>query len=202
MNEYKIEEHRHRFAVWAAAKASQAARVKELKVSLCRERIAQADAAHPISEILNFSQQKSFDDWHCLWREIISGEKIKSSPVLSHGVAAKIINIYLKCMIISAGSEHSPVAQFVHPPIDSYLLGAMDGKITSKHRENNKSAIVRPRLRPKSNIPMLWADTPWSKLNSNAYQDLVDDLVQASAGMPLWKFESYWQPDNLSPITS
>ena len=44
---------------------------------------------------------------------------------LTHGVAAKLINIYLKATFVSADHQDSPRVRAIHPPIDSILLDSL-----------------------------------------------------------------------------
>ena len=95
----------------------------------------------------------------------------------SSGVAAKLINIYLKSRFVCAGySSHERVAA-LHPPIDKLLLEELAHKNLERH-----ARVWRKASRDG-----------WSKMNSDEYERLISLIRDCLHGQPLWMIEEYWR---------
>ena len=121
---------------------------------------------------------EDIDASHRKWREAaITAAKTKDLTGFGHGVAAKLINVYLKGAFVCAGHEgHANVAA-LHPPIDSLLLDEL--------YENNVGGLKKE-----------WAEARkirWSKLNSEQYESAISAIRMSMGAEPLWKIESYWR---------
>lgn len=92
---YDLVEHRHRFSVWAAARAAQRG-LKGGKVEVLRDA-----------------------------QETIIAYLASRDVTASFGRAAKLIAIYLKSMVILNGTADMTQFRTVHPPIDGILLHSM-----------------------------------------------------------------------------
>jgi hypothetical protein len=147
---YGIEVHSHLFAAWAAGRAAS--------VKNCRFTVVQG---RTILESIGFTPELSNPDHlpkpsdvdaaHRTWREeaITSGGTL--GLTITHGVAAKLINLYLKARFVCAGHHaHAHVAS-LHPPIDSVLLRAL-----AQHDFGGQSQALRKVKYER-----------WSKLKSN-----------------------------------
>jgi hypothetical protein len=78
----------------------------------------------------------------------------------SHGVAAKLINIYLKSIYVCGSNYNDPKVKAIHPPIDSVLLDALyKQNIAGKRKEWQSARKAR-----------------WSKLNSVQYQKVISAI--------------------------
>jgi hypothetical protein len=95
----------------------------------------------------------------------------------THGVAAKLINVYLKSRFVCAGYHLHPNVCALHPPIDKLLLDDLAdrnfGGQASRWRKTSREG--------------------WSKLSSSGYQDLILEIRGQLAGKPLWKIEEFWK---------
>ena len=97
--------------------------------------------------------------------------------LFTHGVAAKLVNIYLKSRFVCGGHHaHARVAG-LHPPIDSVLLSGLADANVGGHRKEWKQA----------------ARTRWSKLGSDDYEQVIALIRQSLKGAPLWRIEEYWK---------
>lgn len=173
---YSIEEHRHRFAAWAAGRAAN--------VNGCRftveqgKKLLEAANLNTISKsINNLPPPNEFDDVHREWRNIVIKRAENLQLTFTHGVAAKLINIYLKSIFVCGNSHIDPRVNAIHPPIDSLLLDSLY-KQNIGGRSKDWQAARRIR---------------WSKLNSEQYEGLISaiqDTVSVSKG--LWRIEEYW----------
>ena len=185
---YIYAEHRFRFAAWAAGSA-----VTQIGFSF------KVKDAHDILEATGFRglaeegakwlpEPEKFDEKHCDWRISIRRE---AKQELSHGRAAKLINVFLKALMppdlenLPAGHKEKWCA--AHPPIDRILL------------ENMKKDGV--------GASDFWSSLPgspppaWTQFESKDYQKVIDLVREneksclglGSSGLaPLWKVERYW----------
>ena len=96
----------------------------------------------------------------------------------THGVAAKLINIYLKAGFVCGGQDTDPRVQALHPPIDSLLLDELYREnIGELRREWSEARKIR-----------------WSKLTSEQYENIIASIRSAlGENVPLWHIERYWR---------
>jgi hypothetical protein len=100
-----IEEHRHRFAVWAAARAASR-RMKNFKVELASELIECASLKGKIGDPELLPSPSEVDASHAERREMMI-QRAKTRAEISHGRAAKLINVYPKAAFVCGGyHEH------------------------------------------------------------------------------------------------
>lgn len=173
-----ISKVHHRFAGWAAATAASASPVCRFKVAdgiAILESIGFTDDNLSVSSLPN---PKSFDSQHLRWRNsaIIAAKKRRIK--MSHGVAAKLINLYLKSLYICGGySKHTKVAA-LHPPIDSILLREL---IKTSDKEHKQIFVRLSKIR-------------WSKFTSTDYELAISAIKSLTHSKPIWKIESLWKP--------
>ena len=95
----------------------------------------------------------------------------------THGVAAKLINCYLKSRFVCGRYHaHTRVAS-LHPPIDDVMLRTLARQDISGYRKE-------------------WLHTRaarWSKLDSKGYERLMQLIRLCLKGEPLWMIKQYWQ---------
>ena len=96
---------------------------------------------------------------------------------MTHGVAAKLINLYLKCRFVCGGFHDHPRVRNLHPPIDSVMLKAL-AKANVGGFETDWKKLQ---------------DQKWSKLNSTQYEKAIQLIRHCMKDQPLWKIEEYWQ---------
>ena len=111
------------------------------------------------------------DGVHLAWRKAIIREAKKQGLEFTHGISAKLINLYLKAKFTCGGYADHPHVAALHPPIDSLLLKAF-----------NRT------LKPQDRIPV-----NWSTFDSKTYQQAIGALRLGRKGLPLWTAESLWQ---------
>ncbi len=172
MTEYNFKEHTHRFAAWAAARAASTSTFrfsvadgkKWLEASCSLRMCAGEPEKLPIPE--------QFDATHKVWREEIM-EAAGNPKNLYDGIAAKLINIYLKAAVSCPQSANLPKAKAVHPPIDRLLLSEL--------------CKARPDIWRGQNLT-------WSRFNPEQYEDVIKNVRRTLGdGEPLWKIEEYWK---------
>ena len=170
MEEYDIKEHTHRFAAWAA---SRAASVKDFRFSVAKGKswIEAVDGLRDcVCDPSNLPDPKEFDETHRKWRERII--QVSHRP-MKHGVAAKLVNIYLKVAVVQCSFVNLPKVKAVHPPIDSVLLSQL---------RRIDSGFLRRRS-------LIWTQFG-SKKKKKVIKGIQDLLGEGEA---LWKIEKYWR---------
>ena len=174
---YTIVEHKHRYTAWAA---SRAASTKTCRFEVLQGKgIIEAIGLHQLIANPNtLPTPDQMDKAHREWRAVaITAAESKGLRGFSHGVAAKLINVYLKGAFVCGGYEmHANVAA-LHPPIDSLLLDELyHGNV--------------------GGLRNLWSTARknrWSKFTSEQYEAVITAIRQVMGTSPLWQVEIYWR---------
>ncbi len=146
---YGIKRHHHLFAAWAA---SRAASVRNCRFSVKQGRtILEASGfTADFSKPEQLPTSKNMDMKHRQWRTGVIEAAKSQGLVFTDGVAAKLINCYLKSRFVCGGhSAHSRVHN-LHPPIDRVLLNELIKLNLGGHLKKWRQA----------------GRTKWSKFNS------------------------------------
>ena len=175
--DYSIHDHKHRFSAWAA---SRAASVKNCRFDVANgKKIIETVGLDVIaSSPDNLPAPAQIDAAHREWREsAISAALGLGMRPFSHGIAAKLINVYLKGMITCGGHESHPNASSLHPPIDRLLLD----ELYSQNIGGLRAAWSTARKQS------------WSNFNSEQYEAVILAIRQTIGEMPLWRIENHWR---------
>lgn len=176
MDNYTLEEHRHRFAVWAAARAAQRG---FRKVGVLREALEATGLRTFLANPKNYGASAAqFDAAHREWcRTICQHLGRHSAAGVTFGRAAKLVAVYIKTVVIMGEHWDSALGRNAHPPIDRRLL-----QVLSKETDD---AVLRRQ----------WAGTSWTRLGEDEYYRLVDRLRHSFCrDTPFWMLERHWQP--------
>lgn len=175
---YGIDVHQHRFAAWAACRAAS--------VVNCRFGVEQGRAIlESCGFVASFCRPEQLpepdphavDEAHRQWRAVIMRAAESRQFLFTHGVAAKLVNVYLKSRFVCAGHHAHDRVQSLHPPIDSVLLRGLTEANVGGHADEWKRA----------------AKTRWSKFESDDYEQVIALIRQSLEGAPLWRIEEYWK---------
>jgi len=174
---YTIEVHKHRLAAWDAASSARAS-------PLCRFTVAKGVA---ILETSGFDvalaspdqlpSRADIDTKHLVWRSKVIDVARTEGLNFTHGIAAKLINCYLKSRFVCGGHHAHVRVESLHPPIDALLLKGLAAINFKEHAKQwQKFQLAR-----------------WSKFDSETYQAVID-LIRHSLkpDVALWKIEEYW----------
>jgi hypothetical protein len=172
--EYSIDEHKHRFAAWAASRAASVNGCR-FPVEEGKTILENAGMKELIYSPNHLPLPQGIDGAHREWRSRVI--KAAAGFPFTHGVAAKLINIYLKAAFVCGGHHEHERVQAIHPPIDSLLLDELSQRNVGGRRSVWDEAI---RIR-------------WSKLNSDQYEKVILNIREAMQGAPLWEVEKYWR---------
>ena len=176
---YTIEEHIHRSAVWGAATSARASRNCRFAVNVGKEILEKSGFKSSFS-LADLPSPEDLDSTHYEWRKTVlkNANKIGVSG-FTHGVAAKLINCYLKGRFISGGYYAEKKVEALHPPIDAVLIAGLVNADPEKVK--HQSEWIKYRY------------TRWSNLDSKEYQEIIDLVRKTMDGKPLWMIEEYWQ---------
>lgn len=173
---YTIDVHKHRFAAWAAGSAAS--------VKGCRFPVEKGKAlleAAGFQQLLaspeNLPLPHETDIIHRGWRDKIIKAAQKHELTFTHGVAVKLINLYLKAGFVCGGYHNHERVRSLHPPIDSLLLDELSAQNVGGLRRVWKDAI---RIR-------------WSKFDSKQYEIVIQNICAAMPNNALWEVEQYWR---------
>lgn len=173
---YDIKEHKHRYAAWAASRASS--------VKGCRFKVRQGGMIikhlelHDLIDCLEkLPEPGDFDDFHQNLRKKAISKATELGLNFTHGVTAKLINIYMKTIFICGGYSDRDKTKSIHPPIDALLLKAL-------YKENI------------GGLEAEWHEAIkicWSKFDSGQYEEVIKNIRAVQKDEPLWKIEEHWQ---------
>jgi hypothetical protein len=174
---YSIETHKHRLAAWAASRAASTSKLCRFKVSTGIAILEETGFDDSLT-IKELPLAQDIDTTHAIWRNRIINAASKHDLNFTHGIAAKLINIYLKVRFVCGGFDNDPRVKALHPPIDEVLLK----ELASKNIGNAAKEWSRFR------------NLRWSKYDSQTYESvikLIKKILPENA--PLWTIEKYWQ---------
>jgi hypothetical protein len=172
MTAYSINIARQRFSFWAACRAAQAGSAKARRsqfIAALKECGVVPWIADPKNHTVDLQTYDGhFDAWVTNVQRCLEEQHRKA---VMYGVAAKLVSTYLKSVFVLTGSEGTPLAAHITPPIDSVLLKKID-------------AVHKTKLSVKFK---------WQKLTRQEYKELVRELRHVNGFAPLWHLEQYWE---------
>lgn len=173
--DYDLHEHRHRFAVWAAARAAQRGLTN---VAVLRSALEATDLRASLTspDSLN-STASEYDQRHRRWCiSILDHLRRGGVAKAMYGRAAKLVAVYVKVMVVVGPASASSLAAVAHPPIDRLLLQALS-------KSPDLSATSRRRF----------AGVAWTQLDEDQYYQLIADLRRVvGSAEPFWILERHW----------
>ena len=200
---YNSDLHKHIISTWAASTAasqitfrfSVECGMKLILLGANGSFIDELTFTNFIKEIKKFKSQKEYDSWHY---SVIENMRKKSDDLqlllekhnknyedYSYGIAAKLLNCYLKVFFLEYFGKEK-FADFIHPPIDRLLLLALQEEDPKLFNFNN-DVFVSVKY-PK--IPV------WTKINVNEYTsiiNLINEFILSRGQKGLWRSEAFWR---------
>ncbi len=176
---YDLFEHRHRFSVWAAARATQRGftTVENLRAAL--ESCGIADFLRNPEGLT--TDQQAFEEQHKICcRSIMDFLKNRNIDRATYGRAAKLVAVYLKSMVIIGPNANTSLAAVAHPPIDRILLKNLSRapEIESPHKKR-------------------WREINWTELDEKSYYEHISQLRGClRSNEPFWSLERFWTITN------
>lgn len=178
MSLYRIEEHMHIAAAWGAATGARASKLCRFRVEIGRGILESAGFTSEFS-LGCLPEPSELDEWHQQKRElIVQIADQRGVRNFTHGIAAKLINGYLKDRFVCGGCHEDRRVIALHPPIDALLLEAL--------AEANFGGQAASWLK--------FRDKRWSRFDSDTYQAVIDLMRESlPEGEPFWTIERYWR---------
>ena len=182
IKDYSLVSHRQRFSAWAASTAARSSPKCRFSVAQGFTLLCQSGFTANASSWDQIPNAEDFDAWHrrrcgeliCSATDVIGDGDRKE---FTHGVAAKLINTYLKSMFIapSAPADEKKMMA-IHPPIDRLLL----------------THLAQKNVGDRQHLWRKFAAIGWSSFNSADYQAVIDEIRSVTDG-ELWRIEIYWR---------
>lgn len=207
--EFKEKDYRHRFAVWCAATAARSSNKCRFKVEEGSRIIEKSSLKKLRLGWHELKEPKEFDQWHRETRKEIvrTAQGVLGNDYacnFTHGIAAKLINCYLKSMFLSSiqenlSEENSQKRDAIHPPIDRLLAdelwkaakGQSIAEIATQEqleRIKDKIQIIHERLR----LTKKGKGGGWSSLNCDGYEEIIYAIKYIVGSEGLWTIEKFW----------
>jgi hypothetical protein len=182
---YSLDEHHHRFATWAAARAAQRG-LGGGTLALLQQAIEVCGVVDAVETDSSDWTAASYDEAHAEWcRAVVDELERAGVERATFGRAAKLIAIYVKSRVILAGGHESALGCVAHPPIDEIVLKALaaDPRFDAEHRR-------------------LWRAIRWTQLDEGGYRTIIESFRAERLHEPaFWMVERYWAPDRTSKKT-
>ena len=177
---FTIEKNRHILSCWAASRAAGVSPLCRFEVKKGKSILEKCFGYSGPNEKDVFKlKQEDFDSYHLeIIQKIIKyfkNHNIKTKIDgeielgMTHGVAAKLLNVYFKIMFICGNYKNEKGIGYIHPPIDSLLLNSLD----------------------KVQKQKFWK-YKWSKINFDQYQEIINGIKAMTESRGLWSIEEYW----------
>jgi len=200
-NEYLVipatPEQRHEFAYRAAFQAASVRGLRGFNIAMAQGMIEAAGLFQHLDNGGNDlpDTHAEFDEWHQEKRKAVIGvfngqNGVNDNNGLSHGRAAKLINVYLKAWFPEIDEARRSV---IHPPVDSVLLTHLRYKLILDEIEGCPMARqpeVQCLLQGAGVNP--WRPRPWTTLDSPGYNEIIHAFQYLANAHGLWKIEKYW----------
>lgn len=172
---YTIEKHKHISAAWGAATAARASNLCRFPVYIGRQILEESGFTAQF-KVSDLPLPEELDEQHAKWHCTVIERASKRAIPFTHGIAAKLINCYLKERFICGGDNDHHCVRCLHPPIDALLL----------------TALAKENFGLQAQAWRKFRDKRWSKFDSDTYQNVID-LIRATlpAGEPMWKIEEF-----------
>ena len=168
----QLEDVRHTFATWAAARASQRG-CPSFRTERCITFLGNFRGVLVKFLKENEPAQATFDAHHPAWvREVMR----QAASNVTFGRAAKLINVYIK-QIVVLGRDWANWRDCAHPPIDRRLIAAASATLATQDATGAR-----------------WlASQAWTKLTETEYRRAIIALRLVD---PVgWKLEAtHWTP--------
>ena len=203
ISSYNLDLHKHTLSKWAASRAASQSKGFKFSVELGSKlllfgkkgsQVIDEEFIDYIKQIENFNSQDDYDSWHHQTilnmtsytdelKQLLDKHN-KSFNNYTYGIAAKILNCYLKVFFLESFGNQK-FADFIHPPVDAILLKAL--KKEDKKLFNFKNSVF-------TNIGVLKIPT-WTRINENEYKEIIKlmkEFLSIKGQNGLWKIESFW----------
>ena len=170
--------HIHNFAAWTASTAARTSPKCRFKVEVGSQILSNSSLPDYINDYCDISRAEDFDTRHReLRKELIQLASVKGLE-FSHGISAKMINIYFKTIFLRPNILAEAEFKKIHPPIDKVLLEGLAKAANDKNEKRKWKAH---------------SAKGWSNYNSDDYELVISDVKLKCGDYALWSIEEFWQ---------
>lgn len=180
--QYPIEKHKHLYAKWCAAAAYGRGLVGG--GNSLAFKLIEASGLCQVSGPEHIGQ--NVDKWQLSFMKKIEVEAARLGVIdFSFGRAQKLVNIYLKTVLVCGGHHQHPSVAFLHPPLDFELF-----KGVRSYLSKNRAAMGEAR---SAFIAAQKRNPRWTKFSEADYVAHIDAIKLLMDGKPLYQVEEYWE---------
>lgn len=182
MVEYTIREHKHRFAVWCAASAY--GRGLEGGGNTLAKSLIEAVGLDQVQGPGDIGAD--VDEWLMGYmRQMVAVAKTQANDQFTFGHAQKLVNIYLKSLIVCGGHHQEAAVGKLHPPLDSVLLNGL-----RRHLFKNRGSLKPVRA---AFLEAQRASRSWTAFDEGHYRQHIGVIKMVVGAEPLFTAEKHWQ---------
>jgi len=180
--QYSIEKHKHLYAKWCAA-AAYGRRLAGGGNALAFDLI-EASGLGKVTGPEHIDE--NVDQWLIgFMEEIVDKAKNLGVTDFSFGRAQKLVNIYLKTVLVCGGHHQNPRVALLHPPLDSELFKGL-----RTYLSRNRTTLAEARL---VFIAAQKKNARWTKFSKEDYVAHINAIKLLMAGKPLYEVEEHWE---------
>lgn len=182
LTQYSIEKHKDMYARWCAA-AAYGRGLADGGNSLAF-RLIEVSGLGQVAGPDDIGQD--VDEWQMSFMKKIDSEAVRLGiGDFSFGRAQKLVNIYLKAILVCGGHHHHPNVALLHPPLDYELFKGLRTFLW-KNRKSMSEARAAFLAAQKSN-------PRWTHFSEADYVTHIDAIKLLMAGKPLYQVEEHWK---------
>jgi len=180
--QYPIEKHKHLYAKWCAA-AAYGRGLKGGGNSLAFELI-EVSGLGLVTGPEHIGQ--NVDEWQMSFMNKIETEATRLGVTdFSFGRAQKLVNIYLKTVLVCGGHNQHPSVALLHPPLDYELFKGLRSFLSQNRAAMGKARsafLAAQKLNPR-----------WTMFSEADYVAHIDFIKLLMGNKPLYEVEEYWK---------
>lgn len=166
-----LERMRFEFFAWASARAAQAGSSKTT-VAVLRAALVDADAAN-WGRCVVVTSAKDYDAWHMEAIDGVHRKLVNTVPAIGWGIAAKLVNVFIKGRWLLDAGYTGPIRSFGHPAIDSILLHLIDDSYGTDFTRSLR----------------------WQRMTRQEYEGVIATLRLRHPHEGIWTIEEEWRAD-------
>ena len=179
---YPIEKHKHHYAKWCASAAYGRGLIgggNALAFELIETSgLGQITAPEHIGQ--------NVDQWQLGFMRTIEIEAARrGGSGFSFGRAQKLVNIYLKTVLVCGGHHQHPSVALLHPPLDFELFKGLRSFLSK-----NRTTLIKART---AFLAAQKRNPSWTKFSEADYMAHIDAIKLLMAGKPLYQVEEHWE---------
>ena len=176
---YTIELHKHRYATWCAASAYG----RGLKRGGNDTAKALIDASGLKAVTSPADIGEDVDAWLFAMMDKIMVKADQMELVgFAFGRAQKLVNIYLKTVLVGGGHHEHPLVKKLHPPLDLQLLNGLDAFLQKNSENAGRVAFENART----------VEHRWTHFTAEHYMAHIQAIKLVMGNRPLFMAEEHW----------